>query len=152
MRNGLRRGGPRRTMPGFAKVAIASAAIGLGAFTASAAPAIASTATTTTVVKVANRPPFGNILTNTKGFALYIHPVGLCTGACLASWPPLLMPKGTATPGGAKCLTTVKFGSTGRQVEYMGQRLYTFTSDTATSVFGNGLAGFKVAKVSKTCP
>jgi hypothetical protein len=73
-------------------------------------------------------------------------------GTCLSSWPPLLMPKGTTTPGGAKCLTTVKFGTTRLQVEYMKQRLYTFTGDTGTSVNGNGLAGFKVAKVSATCP
>ncbi len=152
MRTGLRRGSSRWAVPRFAKVAIASAALGVGALTASAAPATANSATTTTVVKVANRPPFGNILTNTKGLSLYIHPVGLCTGTCLKSWPPLLMPKGTTTPGGAKCLTTVKFGTTRLQVEYMKQRLYTFIGDSGTSVTGNGLAGFKVAKVSKTCP
>ncbi len=151
MRKGLRRGAPRRIMPRSVKVALATATLGLGAFAAGAAPATASQTTTTTVVKVANRPPFGNILTNTKGLALYIHPVGLCTGSCLTSWPPLLMPKGTTTPGGAKCLTTVKFG-TSLQVEYMKQRLYTFTADSGTSVNGNGLEGFKVAKVSKTCP
>lgn len=142
------------------KVALASAVIGLGAFAASAAPATAGTAnsaTTAIVVKVATRGTFGKILTNTAGHSLYIHPSGPCNSsvpACFPSaWPPLLMPKGTTTPAGAKCLTTAKFSTTTRlQVEYMKQRLYTFTSDTATSVNGNGVNGFLVAKVSATCP
>lgn len=152
MRNGLRRAGPQRSLTRVGKVALASAVLGLGALGASAAPATASTATTTIVVKVANRAPFGNILTNTAGRSLYIHPGGPCTGTCLSSWPPLLMPKGTTTPGGAKCLTTTKFGTTRLQVNYMKQRLFTFTGDTGTSVNGNGLAGFLVAKVAKSCP
>ena len=142
------------------KVALASAVLGLGAFAAGAAPATAnasSAATVTIVVKVANRPPFGNILTNTAGRSLYIHPSGPCNSSvpsCFPStWPPLLMPTGTTTPGGAKCLTTAKFSTTTRlQVEYMKQRLYTFTADTGTSVKGNKLNGFLVAKVSTTCP
>ena len=139
------------------KVALASAVLGLGAFAAGASPATASTGTVTIVVKVANRAPFGNILTNTAGRSLYIHPSGPCNPSvpsCFPStWPPLLMPKGTTTPGGAKCLTTAKFSTTTRlQVEYMKQRLYTFTGDSGTSVHGNNLNGFFVAKVSKTCP
>jgi hypothetical protein len=98
------------------------------------------------------RAPFGDILTNDAGRSLYIKPTGSCTGSCLSIWPALLMPKGTTTPGGAKCLTTTPFGLSRLQVEYMRHRLYTFSGDMGTSVNGNGRGGFLVAKVSKTCP
>jgi predicted lipoprotein with Yx(FWY)xxD motif len=115
-------------------------------------PAHASSATSATVVHVATRAPFGKILTNDAGRSLYYKPTGTCTGTCLSFWPPLLMPKGTTTPLGAKCLTTVAFGTSRLQVEYMKHRLYTFTSDSGTSVNGNGIEGFVVAKVTATCP
>jgi len=38
------------------------------------------------------------------------------------------------------------------QVTYHKQRLYTFTGDSGHSVNGNGVAGFKVAKVTAMCP
>ena len=61
------------------------------------------------------------------------------------------MPKGGKTmPKGAMCLGTAKAGSR-LQVTYNGHRLYTFVDDTGHSVTGNGLAGFKVAKVTTTC-
>ncbi len=50
------------------------------------------------------------------------------------------------------CLRTAKFGKR-TQITYRGHRLYTFTSDTGTSVTGNGLGGFVVAKVKTgKCP
>jgi len=40
------------------------------------------------------------------------------------------------------------WGALGRlQVTYHKMRLYTFINDSGTSVTGNGVAGFKVAKV-----
>jgi hypothetical protein len=124
----------------------------MAGLTAGAIPAHASSATSTIVVHVAMRPPFGNILTNDAGRSLYIKPIGSCTGSCLSIWPPLLMPRGTTMPGGARCLSTVRFGLHRLQVEYMMLRLYTFSGDTGTSVNGNGVGGFVVAKVSRTCP
>ena len=107
------------------------------------------------VVKVVTRKPFGKMLANTKGkgASLYYMPKGKCGAACLSFWPPLLLPKGSkATPIGVACLRTVKFGKR-TQITYRGHRLYTFTSDTGTSVTGNGLAGFVVAKVKTgKCP
>ncbi len=107
------------------------------------------------VVKVVTRKPFGKMLANTKGkgASLYYKPKGKCTTTCLSVWPPLLLPKGSkATPIGVACLGTVKFGKR-TQITYRGKRLYTFTADTGTSVTGNGVAGFVVAKVKTgKCP
>jgi predicted lipoprotein with Yx(FWY)xxD motif len=103
------------------------------------------------VVQEVNRSPIGNMLATTTGASLYTHPSGPCTGSCLSVWPALLMPAGKTKPKGAQCLTTVST-SAGLQVSYHGQALYTFTGDSGTSVNGNGVGGFKAAKVTKTCP
>jgi len=121
-----------------------------GLSTAQAAPA--TTKTTATVVKVVTRMPVGKMLATIKGRSLYIKPKGGCTGACLVSWPPLLMPKGTNMPRGVRCLGTARFG-TRLQVTYRGKRLYKFAGDSGSSLNGNGLSGFKAAKlISGTCP
>jgi predicted lipoprotein with Yx(FWY)xxD motif len=111
---------------------------------AQAAPAVTKTAV---VVKVVTRHGFGKILATVHGRALYFRPHGGCTGACLAIWPPLLMPMGKTIPLGTHCLGTMARGSR-RQVTYRGKRLYKFSTDTGTSVTGNGIGGFKVAKFS----
>jgi predicted lipoprotein with Yx(FWY)xxD motif len=100
-----------------------------------------------TVVKVATRGSFGRILTTVGGRTLYKHPHGPCTGSCLSVWPPLLMPRGKTVPKGIAGLRTVVLASGRRQVTYRHRRLYTFVSDSGTSVNGNGVAGFLVAKV-----
>jgi predicted lipoprotein with Yx(FWY)xxD motif len=100
------------------------------------------------VVKKRTRHHFGKILVTTKGRALYVLPHGSCRGACLSVWPRLVMPKGKTIPKGAMCLGTKKFGSHGRrQVTYRKMRLYTFVDDSGTSVNGNNVSGFKVARV-----
>lgn len=100
------------------------------------------------VVKERHRAHFGKILVTLQGRALYVLPHGSCTGSCLGIWPPLLMPKGKTLPKGASCLRTAHFGAGHRlQVTYRRMRLYTFTGDSGTQVNGNGVAGFKVAKV-----
>jgi hypothetical protein len=38
-------------------------------------------------------------------------------------------------------------GQSRRQVTYLGKALYTFESDSGTSLNGNGVGGFKAAKV-----
>lgn len=112
----------------------------------------ASSGSSAVVVQAAFRPGFGKILVTVNGgHSLYEHPTGSCTGSCLNIWPPLLMPAGTTIPKGAACLATVPLG-THLQVTYHGQRLYTFTGDSGHSVNGNGVAGFKVAKVTTACP
>jgi predicted lipoprotein with Yx(FWY)xxD motif len=151
---------PRRAygLSWTARVAVAAVVLGgsaaatVGIATASAAQARPShVATSATVVKVATRAPFGKILTRTNGLSLYIHPGGPCNASCQTIWPPLVMPAGTTTPLGAKCLATAALG-TKLQVTYHGQRLFSFSGDSGSSVNGNGVAGFKVAKVTTACP
>jgi predicted lipoprotein with Yx(FWY)xxD motif len=127
------------------------AALG-GATAASAAPAHPAAGKSAVVVKQAKRGHFGKILVTVPGAALYYLPHGPCTGQCLAIWPPLVMPAGRTVPKGAKCLGTAKFGSHHRlQVTYRKERLYTFVDDSGGSVTGNGVEGFKVAKVLRSC-
>ena len=111
----------------------------------------ASSGSSATVVDVAARHGFGKILVTVNGgHALYVNPSG-CNASCRSIWPPLFMPSGKTTPKGAKCLGTAMLGHK-LQVTYHGQRLYSFTDDSGHSVTGNGVAGFTVAKVTKTCP
>ena len=135
----------------------AAATVALGSLTvltadlaaAQAAPAASKSAT---VVKVVTRHPFGKMLATTKGRSLYILPKGSCTGGCLTAWPPLTMPKGKTIPLGTHCLKTAKFGSK-LQVTYRSKRLYLFAGDSGSSVNGNNVSGFKVAKISTAaCP
>jgi predicted lipoprotein with Yx(FWY)xxD motif len=103
------------------------------------------------VVQVVNRSPVGNMLASSTGASLYIHPSGPCTGSCLSVWPELVMPAGKTKPKGAQCLTTVSTAG-GLQVSYHNQALFTFTGDSGSSVNGNGVGGFKAAKINKNCP
>src|SRR5205807_8772390 len=97
---------------------------------AQAAPTITRSAT---VVKVVTRAPFGKMLAKTTGRSLYILPTGSCSGMCLASWPPLFMPKGKTKPLGTKCLGTVKFQGK-LQVTYRHKKLYLFAGESGSSV------------------
>ena len=155
MRSSLRRAGG---LSWTARAVLAAVLVG-GSTAATAGLAATSQAqvsprqptTSAIVVKVATRAPFGKILTRTNGLSLYIHPGGPCNTSCQSVWPPLVMPAGTTTPLGAKCLATAALGSM-LQVTYHGQRLFSFTGDSGMSVNGNGVSGFKVAKVTLACP
>jgi predicted lipoprotein with Yx(FWY)xxD motif len=104
------------------------------------------------VVRERTTRHFGKVLFTNRTLALYYLPSGSCSGTCLSVWPPLLMPSGKTKPKGASCLGTAKYGTHHRlQVTYRGRRLYTFVSDTRGSINGNGLEGFKVAKVAARC-
>lgn len=136
----------------------AASAVAIGSLTAaSAGVATAQVAphavTSATVVKVVTRAPFGKMLATIHGRSLYQLKSGFtCTGLCVSSWPRLLMPLHTTKPLGVRCLGTVKVGSR-LQVTYRHKRLWLFTGDTGSMVTGNGLSGFKVAKlVTSPCP
>jgi predicted lipoprotein with Yx(FWY)xxD motif len=126
-------------------VGLTSATVSAGAATTTHRPS-----KTAVVVEQRTHAPFGKILYTTKRHALYYLKSGTCTGQCLAIWPRLLMPKGKTIPKGASCLATAKDGKR-LQVTYNRHRLYTFVDDTGTSVTGNGVAGFAVAKIVKKC-
>jgi len=150
---GVYSGRGRRWAMRAATAVVAAASLVAVAADVSAAAAPASTPKLQ-VVKVVTRHPFGKMLATLKGRSLYYIPSNKCNAKCLKFWPPLLMPKSSkATPTGVTCLSTLKFGTSRRQVTYRGHRLYTFISDHGTSVTGNKNSGFLVAKVKTGgCP
>jgi predicted lipoprotein with Yx(FWY)xxD motif len=158
MRNLSRTGPGRMIMTACASLALMGAGISVAAFSsttsAAASPAAApmhSATKSAVVVKERRRPHFGKILVTVHGAALYYLPSGSCTGQCLAVWPRLVMPAGKTEPKGATCLGTSALGHHRLQVTYRKHRLYTFTGDMGGSVTGNGVSGFKVAKVMRKC-
>jgi predicted lipoprotein with Yx(FWY)xxD motif len=106
----------------------------------------------TGIVTVSGKPE--NVLTNAQGFTLYYHstdtPTSVCSGACAAAWPPLLLPSGTAgsslsLPGTLGVETNVN----GRQVTYNGHPLYGWKSDTsAGQATGEGINNFHVVTLT----
>lgn len=144
---------PRWVMRAATAVVVAGSLAAVAA-DMSAAQAVPGSTPKLKVVKVVFRRPAGKMLATTKGRSLYIIPSNRCNKRCLAAWPPLLMPKGSrATPTGVSCLTTMKFGRNERQVAYRGLRLFTFVGDHGTTVRGNHVQGFLVAKVHNgPCP
>jgi predicted lipoprotein with Yx(FWY)xxD motif len=133
-------------------VAMAGTVVAAGPALASAHTVVAPAAhsRSAVVVKERARMTFGKILVTPKGRALYVLPRRTCRNKCLSVWPRLVMPKGKTRPKGATCLATARFGANHRQqVTYRKMRLYTFTGDRGTSVNGNGVAGFRVARVVK---
>jgi predicted lipoprotein with Yx(FWY)xxD motif len=159
MGTSVRGGGRRAGLGWISRVTLAVTLAGASA-AATAGVAVAQTAGTGVaahhpskavfVVHQASRPHFGRILVTPKGgHALYYMPTGSCTGSCLSIWPRLVMPRGKTMPRGVRCLGTARFGSHHQlQVTYHGKRLYTFVDDSGHSVNGDGVAGFKVAKVT----
>lgn len=99
-------------------------------------------------MQVVTQAPYGKMLATDSGLSLY-ETSGTCTGSCLHIWPPLVMAAGKTVPTGVTGLKTasLKVGiKTELQVTYRGKRLFRFYTDSGSSVNGNGIGGFKVAK------
>jgi predicted lipoprotein with Yx(FWY)xxD motif len=167
---------PRRfsglVRPGTAVAALAGAALVLaacgssspnsGATTTTAGNTGTSAATSATTgagsasatVKSASTSK-GTVLENSSGMPLYTLAAGTsCTGACAQAWPFVTVAAGTTPKAGSGVTgtlgTTTIGGST--VVTYNGKALYTFLSDSAGQVTGDGVAGFSVVKVSTASP
>lgn len=144
----MRRFATRRALTASLTLLLAGTGLTSAALSASAATTHRESRSAV-VVEERTHAPFGKILYTTHRHALYYEKSGSCTGECLSIWPPLLMPKGKTMPKGASCLATAKYGRGRLQVTYRHHRLYTFADDSGSSVTGNGVAGFAVAKVVK---
>ena len=88
------------------------------------------------------------ILVNSGGLPLYFYrpdtaAKSFVTGAVAALWPPLISVAPTAA--GASGKLTVVNDAHGHQVAYNGHLLYTFVSDHAGQVTGQGVQNFFVA-------
>jgi predicted lipoprotein with Yx(FWY)xxD motif len=93
----------------------------------------------------------GTILEDSAGMPLYTLAAGTsCTGACAQAWPFVTVPAGTTPKAGPGVTGTLGTTTTGgaNVVTYNGKELYTFLSDSAGQVTGDGIAGFSVAKVA----
>ncbi len=103
------------------------------AMAALAQPASAAAATRT-VAKEGTVASLGKtVLTNDAGRTLYSlsvekHGRFVCTGGCLATWKPLVVPAGVKPIGPAK-LGTVERPDGRTQVTYRGRPLYAFAGD-----------------------
>lgn len=119
---------------------------------------IANTGTTPTVsssgtlIKTATATVRGTsetILTNAQGMTLYYRttdqpPTTVCSSGCASAWPPLLV-SGSSAPTSSTALPgkiSVQADANGRQVEYKGHPLYTFSGDSAPGqTTGEGFGG-----------
>ena len=124
----------------------AAAAGGTPASNAAADPTAAAVTVRTAPAAVAGKTE--TILVNSGGLPLYFYrpdtaAASLVTGGVAALWPALTSaaPTAAGTPG---ALTVVN-DAHGQQVAYNGHLLYTFASDRAGQVTGEGVQNFFVA-------
>ena len=107
------------------------------------------TSTTGDVVQTRTASGTGSYLADANGNALYTYGsdtngVSNCTGSCIANWPAYAP---TSTSATLPTNVTIISRSDGtKQYAYKGLPLYTFSSDPAGQVTGNGVANFSVAK------
>jgi predicted lipoprotein with Yx(FWY)xxD motif len=99
------------------------------------APMTATGAASKPVAKEVQSATLGkSVLANLKGRTLYSlsvekHGKFICTGACTATWHPLLVSAATK-PKGPVALGTVERPEGKTQVTFKGRPLYTFSGDT----------------------
>jgi len=145
---------PRIIIAGLAVAAVAAgggvAAASAGSSPASSAPSAGQSAAAATVrtAPAAVEGKTETVLVNSRGLPLYFYPPdmaakSLVTGGLARLWPPLVSAAPTAAGVTGK-LTVVK-DVNGDQVAYNGHLLYTFTSDHAGQVTGQGFQNFFVA-------
>ena len=99
------------------------------------------------------------ILTNAQGMTLYYRTVdsssSVCSGGCASAWPPMLV-TGSATPSSATSLPgqlSVSTNANGKQVEYNGHPLYTYSGDSAPGqTNGQGFGGVWFAVTTDLAP
>jgi predicted lipoprotein with Yx(FWY)xxD motif len=114
--------------------------------------------TSKVVVKEAENTSLeSTVLTTTKGKTLYslsveTHGKFICTGPCLATWKPLVVPAGVK-PKGPVRLGTIKRPDGKTQVTFKGRPLYSFNGDVKRGeTNGEGLKDvgtWHAAKVAK---
>src|SRR5689334_12005895 len=140
---------------GLAAVAAAGGVSAAAAAAAAGGPAASSptaghttTAATVHTVSATVAGKTETILVNSGGLPLYFYrpdtaAKSLVTGGVAALWPPLTSAAPTAA--GARGTLTVVNDAHGHQVAYNGHLLYTFISDHAGQVTGQGVQNFFVA-------
>jgi predicted lipoprotein with Yx(FWY)xxD motif len=143
---------PRIIIAGIAVAAVAAAG-GVTAASAGGSPArpAVGTAASAATVRTEHATVAGKsetILVNAGGLPLYFYrpdtaAKSFVTGGLAALWPPLT--SAAPTSAGLNGQVTVVNDAHGHQVAYNGHLLYTFTSDHAGQVTGQGFQNFFVA-------
>jgi predicted lipoprotein with Yx(FWY)xxD motif len=136
---------------GLAVVAAAGGLTAAAAGSPSASNATAGHTATAATVRTASATVAGKtetILVNSGGLPLYFYRLdtaakSFITGGVAALWPSLTSAAPTAA--GASGKITVVNDAHGHQVAYNGHLLYTFVSDHAGQVTGQGVQNFFVA-------
>ena len=92
----------------------------------------------TVTVMARSLPGVGTVLVTSQGYALYVFAnddrrAVTCTGTCLGTWPPLMLPAGGTLTAG-RGVKSMLLGSdpdpgVGRVVTYGGWPLYTYAGD-----------------------
>ncbi|HVS68314.1 MAG TPA: hypothetical protein VHE56_07155 [Mycobacteriales bacterium] len=105
-----------------------------GALAATSAFAHTGSATSSTV-KTRTVSTFGKILTNGKGWTLYLYSHDTkghshCNGACAKEWRPQIVAKGESVHSSVSGIGTIKRKDGRRQVALHGKALYVYTGDT----------------------
>ena len=127
-------------------VTAASAGGSAASSTPSASPAAVAATVRTAPTAVGGKTE--TILVNAHGLPLYFYrpdtaAKSFVTGGVAALWPPLISAAPTAA--GASGKLTVVNDAHGHQVAYNGHLLYTFVTDHAGQVTGQGVQNFFVA-------
>ena len=108
-----------------------------------------TTPTATEVVTTKTSSTLGQYLADPNNKALYTYGadttgVSNCSGSCLTDWPIYGAASAPATLPANVTVITRSDGT--KQYAYKGMPLYSFTSDSAGQVTGNGIGNFSVAK------
>ena len=122
--------------------------------TSSSSTSKASTPTTASstspIVQTKTASNVGQYLADNKGRALYTYGadtqgVSNCAGSCLAVWPVYQAAESSAAALPTNVSIISRSDGT-KQYAYKGLPLYTFSSDSAGQVTGDGVSSFHVAK------
>jgi predicted lipoprotein with Yx(FWY)xxD motif len=124
-------------------------------------PTAAGAATSRRVAKQAANATLGRtVLTTNKGRTLYSLSAEtggrfICTGACLSTWHPLVVPAGNK-PAGPVQLGTIERPDGRTQVTFKGRPLYSFDGDSkAGDANGEGIRDvgtWHAAVIARTAP
>ncbi|HKF38070.1 MAG TPA: hypothetical protein VKB35_14335 [Ktedonobacteraceae bacterium] len=143
-------GGNTRASPTAVSTPTTSSGSSCGRYCSGSTPTAPATGSGL-VIKTASATISGKsvtILTNTQGMTLYYRTSdtssSVCSGGCASAWPPILV-TGSAAPTGASSLPgqlSVSTNANGKQVEYNGHPLYTYSGDSAPGqTNGQGFGG-----------
>jgi len=122
----------------LAVVILCACGCGGSAKSGAAAKATGAPGGSTVTISARSLPRVGTVLVTSQDLVLYVfapdhHRAITCTGTCLGTWPPLMLPPGSRLAAGAGVkpglLGSDRDPSGGRVVTYAGWPLYTYTGD-----------------------